>query len=56
MGCGHRFCKECWQSYLVGKIKGDGESAKIQCMERGCGRIVREEVIDETLPTDVSKR
>nr|XP_019010293.1 ariadne-1 [Kwoniella pini CBS 10737]OCF49074.1 ariadne-1 [Kwoniella pini CBS 10737] len=47
MGCEHRFCKDCWKEYLVVKIKGEGESAKIQCMESGCGRVVREEVIDD---------
>jgi ariadne-1 len=46
LGCGHQFCKGCWNEYLGGKISQEGESAKIQCMESGCHRIVREEVVD----------
>ncbi|KAK6909443.1 hypothetical protein I203_103461 [Kwoniella mangroviensis CBS 8507] len=56
MGCDHRFCKDCWKEYLSGKIKGEGESAKIQCMESGCKRIVREEIIDDLVTHDISKR
>ncbi|WVF73066.1 hypothetical protein IAT40_007885 [Kwoniella sp. CBS 6097] len=56
MGCGHRFCKDCWTEYLAGKIKAEGESGKIQCMEDGCTRIVREEVIDEMVAADVFKK
>ncbi|KAK8853178.1 hypothetical protein IAR55_003880 [Kwoniella newhampshirensis] len=56
MGCGHRFCRDCWGEYLSGKVKGEGESAKIQCMESGCQRVVREEVIDEIVSSDISKR
>jgi ariadne-1 len=56
LGCGHRFCKVCWKEYLRGKIKGDGESGKIQCMESGCQKVVREEVVDQLLDASMSKR
>jgi ariadne-1 len=56
LGCGHRFCRKCWGEYLGGKIKGEGESARIQCMENGCSRIVREEVVDGLVTGDVSKQ
>ncbi|WVR00240.1 hypothetical protein IAU59_007382 [Kwoniella sp. CBS 9459] len=56
MGCRHRFCKTCWAEYLAGKIKAEGESGNIQCMEDGCTRIVREEVIDEMVAADVVKK
>ncbi|WVR07721.1 hypothetical protein IAU60_004763 [Kwoniella sp. DSM 27419] len=56
MGCQHRFCKDCWTEYLSGKIKGEGESAKIQCMEDGCGRIVREEIVDDMVSAEVTKK
>jgi ariadne-1 len=46
----------CWKEYLGGKIKGDGESVRIQCMESGCERIVREEVIDVMMDKAISKR
>jgi ariadne-1 len=41
---------------LRGKIKGDGESGKIQCMESGCQKVVREEVVDQLLDASMSKR
>ncbi|KAK4685464.1 ariadne-1, partial [Tremellales sp. Uapishka_1] len=56
LGCGHRFCRDCWGEYLNGKVKGEGESGKIQCMESGCQRIVREEVVDGIVNQDVSQR
>ncbi len=42
--------------YLNRKIKGEGESARIQCMESGCKRIVREEVVEELLSDDMTKK
>ena len=56
IGCGHRFCRTCWTEYLSGKIKGEGESAGIQCMENGCKRIVREEVVVELVSENIAKR
>jgi ariadne-1 len=56
LGCGHRACKACWSEYLVGKVKGEGESAKIQCMEKGCGRIVKPDVLDSLASSEVSKK
>ena len=56
LGCGHRFCCECWNEYLNGKIKGEGESAKIQCMESGCKRIVREDIVDKQVSEAMSQR
>lgn len=56
LGCGHRACKECWGMYLEGKIKGDGESVKIQCLESGCDRIVSERVVDGLMPEDCKER
>jgi ariadne-1 len=42
--------------YLNGKVKGEGESGRVQCMESGCGRVVREEVVDSLVTPEVSKR
>jgi len=56
LGCGHRACKECWGMYLEGKIKGDGESVRIQCLESGCDRIVSEKVVDGLMPEDAKDR
>lgn len=56
LGCGHRFCRACWTEYLNGKVQGEGESVRIQCMESGCERVVREEVVDELVTSNVSKK
>lgn len=56
LSCGHRFCKMCWKEYITGKVKGEGESASIQCMENGCNRVVREEVVDAVVEPAVSAR
>jgi ariadne-1 len=56
LGCNHRFCRGCWKEYITGKVKGEGESARVQCMESGCNRIVREEAVDELVDKDVSVR
>lgn len=56
LGCGHRFCRTCWTEYLNGKVQNEGESARIQCMENGCNRIVREEIVDELVTGNVSKK
>lgn len=56
MGCGHRFCLACWKEYTNGKIEQEGESSKIQCMESGCDRIVKEEIIDRLVDPWVSKK
>ncbi|KAK5084956.1 hypothetical protein LTR70_002131 [Exophiala xenobiotica] len=38
--CGHRFCADCYSNYLTGKVKEEGEAARIQCPQDGCHRIV----------------
>lgn len=40
----------------MGKVKGNGESAKIQCMEKGCGRIVKGDVVDDLVSSEISKK
>ena len=40
MKCGHRYCVDCYRTYLAQKIKDEGEAARIQCPTTGCKRIV----------------
>ncbi|KAI8391731.1 uncharacterized protein BYT42DRAFT_527401 [Radiomyces spectabilis] len=40
VSCGHWFCRECYEHYLTQKIKGEGESRRIECPENGCQVIV----------------
>lgn len=50
-GCGHRFCKSCWQRYLSIKIK-DGESCRLKCMSLKCGIICSDESVAATIHTE----
>ena len=56
LGCGHRFCRDCWSSYLDHKIQDEGESGRIQCMGSKCNRAVKGETIDELMPALTSKK
>jgi ariadne-1 len=56
MGCEHRFCVDCWTEYLAGKVAKDGESSKIQCMESGCDRIIKGEIVDRFVSPEISKK
>jgi ariadne-1 len=46
----------CWTEYLNGKIAQEGESSKVQCMESGCDRIVKEEIVDRLVSPQISKK
>lgn len=56
LGCDHRFCRTCWKEYLTGKVKGEAESARIQCMEGECNRVVRSEAVKELVEPAVYTR
>lgn len=45
LGCGHKFCKGCWSSYLTQKIVGEGMSQSIKCLEPNCDMLVDDENI-----------
>jgi len=38
LGCGHRFCNNCWKNYLEDRIKSPGsvDSVRSVCMEKDC--------------------
>jgi ariadne-1 len=38
--CGHRFCVDCYKTYLDSKVKFEGEAARIKCPGDRCNRIV----------------
>ncbi|OCH90674.1 hypothetical protein OBBRIDRAFT_776647 [Obba rivulosa] len=44
--CGHAFCKVCWQTYVVGKIKSEGQCF-FRCMQEGCQTAVDEPTIEQ---------
>lgn len=45
LACGHRFCTDCYRTYLEQKIKTEGESRRIQCMEEKCKLVVDERTV-----------
>jgi ariadne-1 len=42
LSCGHRFCKDCYQTYVTLKVSQEGESRRISCPATGCKMIVDE--------------
>ncbi|UYV77060.1 ARIH1 [Cordylochernes scorpioides] len=40
IGCGHKFCQECWKEYLTTKIMHDGMGQKISCQASECDILV----------------
>lgn len=54
--CGHRYCVGCYVSYLEQKIKGEGESGRIQCPCEGCSMVVDSKAIRLLAPKVVSDR
>lgn len=47
--CNHAFCTDCWQTYITGKIREEGEH-NVRCMESGCNDLVPDTVILGTVP------
>ncbi|WFD05651.1 RBR-type E3 ubiquitin transferase [Malassezia vespertilionis] len=40
--CGHRYCIDCYKHYAEQKVREEGESRRIQCMNEKCKLIVDE--------------
>ncbi|KAH3758959.1 RING/U-box superfamily protein [Pelomyxa schiedti] len=38
LSCGHRFCNNCWASYISFKIR-DGEAKSLYCMAKNCNAL-----------------
>ena len=56
LDCGHRFCCECYQKYLIQKIQGEGESSRIQCPETKCNVTIDDQTIKLLVPQTVVER
>jgi ariadne-1 len=56
MKCGHRFCTDCYKTYLSQKIKEEGEAARIKCPGDGCNRIVDSKSLDLLVASDLKNR
>lgn len=52
LACLHRFCNQCWTTYLTMKIT-EGEAARIKCPHMKCNLIVDEETIKKLVDHEV---
>ncbi|XP_002734676.1 ankyrin repeat and IBR domain-containing protein 1-like [Saccoglossus kowalevskii] len=55
MPCNHQFCRECWQSYLTGKIQ-EGNAHNIRCPAFDCTKLVPLETIENLVSRDMARR
>ncbi|XP_046859587.1 ankyrin repeat and IBR domain-containing protein 1-like [Xenia sp. Carnegie-2017] len=55
LSCAHRFCINCWKSYLGQKIT-DGDISNIKCPATDCVCLVPVEVIESVVPKDVANK
>jgi ariadne-1 len=53
--CGHKYCSNCWASYIEGKVREEGECT-IRCMESGCILLVPDSFIKENTSPKVYTR
>lgn len=51
LACGHRFCTECWNMYVVSKVKTEAEQW-ITCMAEDCSIVAPESFIKTCLRND----
>jgi ariadne-1 len=56
LACGHRFCTECYGHYLEQKIKLEGESRRIQCMEEKCNLVMDEKTVQLVIEPELFER
>lgn len=56
LACGHRFCTDCYGNYLDQKIKLEGESRRIQCMEEKCNLVMDEKTVGLLVSPELFER
>jgi ariadne-1 len=54
--CDHRFCADCYRQYVEGKVRNEGEAARIKCPGDGCNRIIDSKSLELLLPSDLKNR
>lgn len=55
MSCQHRYCANCWETYLTVKIQ-EGEAHHILCPAYSCDILVPAELIEALVAPDVARR
>lgn len=56
LACGHRYCIPCYTQYVEQKVREEGESRRIQCMNGACKLVVDEDTMSKLLPAAVLER
>lgn len=56
LGCGHRFCKDCYQHYIEQKVREEGESRRVQCMQEKCKLVVDEKTVQLVVQPSIYER
>ncbi|KDN42290.1 putative ariadne-1 protein [Tilletiaria anomala UBC 951] len=56
LGCGHRFCKNCYSEYMLRKIREEGESRRVQCMDDKCKLVVDERTVSLLVTPDILEK
>jgi ariadne-1 len=54
--CGHRFCVDCYTTYVVTKIKTEGNAARIRCPGDSCNRIVDSKSLELLVPAELKDK
>ncbi|KAI0075885.1 hypothetical protein K474DRAFT_1599120 [Panus rudis PR-1116 ss-1] len=49
--CEHNFCKECWNAYVVSKVRTEAEHW-ITCMAEGCSLVAPDDFVRDVLADD----
>ncbi|TFK53757.1 hypothetical protein OE88DRAFT_1277996 [Heliocybe sulcata] len=53
LSCTHTFCASCWNAYVTGKIREEGEHW-IRCMAEGCSLVAPDPFIQQALGDDTA--
>jgi len=51
LSCRHKFCKSCWNAYIVSKVRTEGEIT-IACMAEDCALVAPDHFIKNALASD----
>jgi len=55
LGCGHRFCFDCWTGYLENKLSEGRDCVSTKCPAEKCNEIVHEQAFRKFLKEDKMK-
>ncbi len=56
LGCGHRYCKQCWTDFLEVHVAAGANCVYTQCMHPGCTELCHEECFQKLVRPAVVER